>query len=125
LPVRQRLDDPLRQGIGARIDDAALAPPAIRELGAPPPPIIPIDAHPDEALPLERSEQTAQITRIQTETLAELLHVGTVGTDLPEHACFAEWAAAPEVVLLESADPFSNRSIESPHPLDVARPHDL
>ena len=70
---------------------------------------------PGPAASSERSSLLAYPESI-AEAPAQLPHLRALGADLPQQARLAERAAAPHVLLVESADALGHGPVEAPHP---------
>ena len=82
-------------------------------------------AHTNQPLLLERLNQTGDIAGIETQALAEVAEVRSVGPDLVEQARSAERPAAAQEVIVERADPLGDEAVELPDPRDLVGLHHL
>jgi len=84
LSFGERLQHPFGHCVGSTIQHRALASPLGSECHSPDASIVSSAAYVNELLTLERAEESAQISRIESEPVAQLAYVGAVLSDFPE-----------------------------------------
>ena len=76
-----------------------------------------------QALPLERAQQAAEITRIQAQPRPQLPRVGAFRADLVEQAYFGVGPAAAEEIFAQDPEPPRDLPIETSKLANLLRKH--
>ena len=74
---------------------------------------------------LRAREETAEVSRVETEAGPERAHVDPVRSDLPENARLAQRPLAAKEVLADSADTLGDESVEAANLGDARLTHSL
>src|ERR1035437_1183174 len=105
----------MREHITALVEDPSLSQSRPRQSNRPDPPIAFARAGRDQPGARKRSEEPAEIARIEPEPDAKRPHVTALGADLPEDPRLAKRMRPSQVSLVECPDVLRDDAIEPPH----------
>ncbi len=112
LPSRERLEQLLREPVSTLFECGVLAHAGTGEAHNAGSTVRGARRNLDEPRHLERRQQTAQVTGVQTEPCAEASYLAATEPDLPQDACLSKRPVATEEAIVERPDPFGHHPVE-------------
>ncbi len=129
LPVVERLEERRGERVAARVESRAFAAAGSREARRADASIGRTRTDRDHARGFQRAQHATQIAGVEVETRSQRAHVGTVGSDLPQHAGLAERTIPLQEPVVQDTELLRDGPVEPPdlrdrvgiHPLTLVR----
>ena len=125
LPGAERLEEGGGRVVGEPVELGLLGSPAPGQARGPDTPVRLARLDPDQFVPLQGPQQSAQVAGVQVEPLPQPPYVAALGRDLPQQPCLPERPVAGQERVIQRADPLRDGPVEPPDLLDHRLIHSL